>query len=135
MSTVSYDIHEMGIICRGLSKLISMINTYHRIITTYPVCLSHESTQNFFDRLNLIPPWTQLQQKQARIEQALFTRAARFRLEAMTEIAPMPVPASQIYGLVTSPCLEIHRIHSWLRKSHVLNAIMHSSRWVHSNAI
>ena len=89
MSTVSYGIHEMGIICRGLAKLVSMINTHHRIMTKSPVCLSHESTKNFFDRLNLIPPWTHLQQQQqARIQQALNNRAIRFRLEVMTEVSP-----------------------------------------------
>ena len=88
MATVSYGIHEMGITRRGLAKLVSMINTHHRIMTKSPVCLTHESTQSFFDRLALQPPWTQLQQQQQRIQQALQNRATRFRLEAMTDVSP-----------------------------------------------
>ena len=88
MATVSYGIHEMGITRRGLAKLVSMINTHHRIMTKSPVCLTHESTQSFFDRLNLMPPWIQLQQQQQRIQQALHNRATRLRLEAMTAVSP-----------------------------------------------
>ena len=88
MATVSYGIHKMGITRRGLAKLVSMINTHHRIMTKSPVCLTHESTQSFFDRLNLMPPWTQLQQQQQRIQQALQNRATRLRLEAMTDVSP-----------------------------------------------
>ena len=88
MATVSYGIHEMGITRRGLARLVSMINTHHRIMTKSPVCLTHESTQNFFERLHLIPPWTQLQQQQHRIQQALHRRAIKLRLEAMTEDSP-----------------------------------------------
>ena len=57
-------------------------------MTKSPVCLTHESTQNFFDRHNLPPPWIQLQQQQARIHQALRNRATRFRMEAMIEVSP-----------------------------------------------
>ena len=88
MATVSYGIHEMGIIRRGLARLVSMVNTHHRIMIKCPVCLSHESTQSFFERLNLIPPWTQLQQQQHRIQHALHHRAIGLRLEVMTEDSP-----------------------------------------------
>ena len=88
MATVSYGIHEMGITRRGFAKLVSMINTHHRIMTKSSVCLTHESTQSFFDRLNLMPPWIQLQQQQQRIQQALHNRATRLRLEAMTAVSP-----------------------------------------------
>ena len=36
----------------------------------------------------LTPPWIQLQQQQAWIQQSLQNRALRFRLEAMTEFSP-----------------------------------------------
>ena len=70
MSIVSYDIHEMGISRRGHSRLINMINLYHRIMIKSPICLSHESTQNFFDRFQFPPPWTHLQQQQQQQQQA-----------------------------------------------------------------
>ena len=51
MAIVSYGIHEMGITRRGLARLVSMVNTHHRIMTKSPVCLTHESTQNFLNGL------------------------------------------------------------------------------------
>ena len=42
----------------------------------------------FLERLNLIPPWTQLQQQQHRIQHALHRRAIGLRMEAMTEDLP-----------------------------------------------
>ena len=35
-----------------------MINTHHRSIAHSPVCLTHESTAHFFERIREPPPWT-----------------------------------------------------------------------------
>ena len=56
LATVQYGIHEMGLTQKGFRQIINMINTHHRTIAHSPVCLIHESTIYFFERIRKPPP-------------------------------------------------------------------------------
>ena len=70
------------------------------------MCLTHESTTHFFDRIN--EPWTTILTQRRRIQEALSTRRARLRLEAMDSEMPdvcvcVFVPDLWIEPLVNPP--------------------------------
>ena len=88
LATVQYGIHEMGLIQKGFRQVISMINTHHRSIAHSPVCLTHESTAHFFERIREPPPWTTILTQRRRIQEALSNRRAHLRLEAMDSEMP-----------------------------------------------
>ena len=48
----------MGLTQQGFRKLINMIKTHHRTMAHFLVCLTHESTVYFFERIREPPPWT-----------------------------------------------------------------------------
>ena len=88
LATVQYGIHEMGLTQKGFRQVISMINTHHRSIAHSPVCLTHESTAHFFERIREPPPWTTNLTQRQRIQAALSNRRAHLRLEAMDSEMP-----------------------------------------------
>ena len=106
LATVQYGIHEMGLTQQGFRQVISMINTHHRSIAHSPVCLTHESTTHFFERLREPPPWTTILTQRRRIQKALSAKRAKFRLEAMDNEMPdvcVFVPDLWIEPLVNPP--------------------------------
>ena len=73
---------------KGFRQVISMINTHHRSIAHSPVCVTHESTAHFFERIREPPPWTTILTQRRRIQEALSNRRAHLRLEAMDSEMP-----------------------------------------------
>ena len=123
MATVQYGIHEVGLTQQGFRKLISIINSHHRSMVHSPVCLTHESTANFFDRIGEPPPWTTILTHRRRIQQALSIRRERLHPEAMdtempdvcafvpdlwAEIIP-PDQISNLHAAQAVTCPECHK--------------------------